>query len=60
MHHHLVTLKQHQKLDLLPNNVEEDNHDLDIAHMNNDQYFGILIPEVHSEQSSSSNFIHTI
>ncbi|GJS22233.1 retrovirus-related pol polyprotein from transposon TNT 1-94 [Tanacetum coccineum] len=31
-----------------------------IAHMGNDQYFGILIPEIHSDQSSSSDSIHTI
>ncbi|GKD03733.1 integrase, catalytic region, zinc finger, CCHC-type containing protein [Tanacetum coccineum] len=31
-----------------------------IAHMDNDPYFGILIPEVPSDQSSSTNSIHTI
>ncbi|GKC48446.1 hypothetical protein Tco_1066168 [Tanacetum coccineum] len=31
-----------------------------IAHMGNDPYFGILIPEVHSDQSSSSDIIYTI
>ncbi|GKE81119.1 hypothetical protein Tco_1551119, partial [Tanacetum coccineum] len=31
-----------------------------IAHMGNDPYFGIQIPEVSSHQSSSSNIIHTI
>ncbi|GJR92002.1 retrovirus-related pol polyprotein from transposon TNT 1-94 [Tanacetum coccineum] len=31
-----------------------------IAHMDNDPYFGIPIPEVPSDQSSSSNSIHTI
>ncbi|GJW65688.1 retrovirus-related pol polyprotein from transposon TNT 1-94 [Tanacetum coccineum] len=25
---------------IIPNDVEEDNHDLDVAHMNNDPYFG--------------------
>ncbi|GJR93367.1 retrovirus-related pol polyprotein from transposon TNT 1-94 [Tanacetum coccineum] len=38
---------------IIPNDVEEDNHDLDVAHMNNDPYFGILIPEAPSDQSSS-------
>ncbi|GKA89904.1 integrase, catalytic region, zinc finger, CCHC-type containing protein [Tanacetum coccineum] len=33
---------------IIPNDVEEDNHDLDVAHMNNDLFFGILIPEVPS------------
>ncbi|GKB44605.1 retrovirus-related pol polyprotein from transposon TNT 1-94, partial [Tanacetum coccineum] len=31
-----------------------------IAHMGNDPYFGILILEIHSDQSSSSDSIHTI
>ncbi|GJW68780.1 hypothetical protein Tco_0123204, partial [Tanacetum coccineum] len=43
-----------------PNDVEEDNHDLDVAHMNNDPFFGIPIPENDSEASSSSNVIPTI
>ncbi|GJS55178.1 putative ribonuclease H-like domain-containing protein [Tanacetum coccineum] len=45
---------------IIPNDVEKDNHDLDVAHMNNDPYFGILIPEVPSDQSSSTDSIHTI
>nr|GEX26237.1 hypothetical protein [Tanacetum cinerariifolium] len=45
---------------IIPNNVEEDNHDLDVAHMNNNPFFGILILEVPSNQSSSTNVIHTI
>ncbi|GKB54801.1 putative ribonuclease H-like domain-containing protein [Tanacetum coccineum] len=45
---------------IIPNDVEEDNHDLDVAHMNNDPYFGILIPEVPSDQSSSMDISHTI
>ncbi|GKF30452.1 retrovirus-related pol polyprotein from transposon TNT 1-94, partial [Tanacetum coccineum] len=40
--------------------VEEDNHDIEVAHMGNDPYFGIPIPEVPSDQSSSSVVIHTI
>ncbi|GKE02872.1 retrovirus-related pol polyprotein from transposon TNT 1-94 [Tanacetum coccineum] len=39
------------------NDVEEDNHDLDVAHMNNDLFFGIPILETHSEASSSSDVI---
>ncbi|GJQ95350.1 retrovirus-related pol polyprotein from transposon TNT 1-94 [Tanacetum coccineum] len=38
----------------------EDNHDLDVVHMNNDPFFGIPIPENDSEASSSSNVIPTI
>ncbi|GJS91996.1 putative ribonuclease H-like domain-containing protein [Tanacetum coccineum] len=45
---------------LIPNDVEEDNHDIEVAHMGNDLYFGILIPEVPSNQSSSTDSIHTI
>ncbi|GJU74894.1 retrovirus-related pol polyprotein from transposon TNT 1-94 [Tanacetum coccineum] len=45
---------------VIPNDVEEDNHDIEVAHMDNDPYFGILIPEVPSDQSSSSDSIHTI
>ncbi|GKD82325.1 retrovirus-related pol polyprotein from transposon TNT 1-94, partial [Tanacetum coccineum] len=40
--------------------VEEENHDLEIAHMNNDSFFGILIPKNDSEASSSSDVIPTI
>ncbi|GKG09285.1 hypothetical protein Tco_0338031 [Tanacetum coccineum] len=31
---------------VIPHDVEEDNHDIEVAHMGNDPYFGILIPEV--------------
>ncbi|GJR25136.1 putative ribonuclease H-like domain-containing protein [Tanacetum coccineum] len=44
---------------VIPNDVKEDNHDIKVAHMGNDPYFGILIPEVPSDQSSSSDSIHT-
>ncbi|GKB16827.1 retrovirus-related pol polyprotein from transposon TNT 1-94 [Tanacetum coccineum] len=45
---------------VIPDDVEEDNHDLDVAHMNNDLFFGIPIPENHSEASSSSDVIPTV
>ncbi|GKB62768.1 retrovirus-related pol polyprotein from transposon TNT 1-94, partial [Tanacetum coccineum] len=45
---------------IIPNDVEEDYHDIKIAHMGNDPYFGIPIPEIHSDQSLSSDSIHTI
>ncbi|GJU82549.1 retrovirus-related pol polyprotein from transposon TNT 1-94 [Tanacetum coccineum] len=38
---------------VIPNDVEEDNHDIEVAHMGNDPYFGIPIPEVSSDLSSS-------
>ncbi|GKB29395.1 hypothetical protein Tco_0868796, partial [Tanacetum coccineum] len=45
---------------IIPNDVEEDNHDIKVALMGNDPYFGIPIPEVPSDQSSSTDSIHTI
>nr|GEZ27984.1 hypothetical protein [Tanacetum cinerariifolium] len=42
---------------IIPNDVEGDNHDLDVAHMNNYSFFGITIPEAPSDQSSSTNII---
>ncbi|GKE04077.1 putative ribonuclease H-like domain-containing protein, partial [Tanacetum coccineum] len=44
----------------VPAVLTEDNHDIEIAHMGNDLYFGIPIPEIPSDQSSSSDSIHTI
>ncbi|GKD55259.1 putative ribonuclease H-like domain-containing protein [Tanacetum coccineum] len=45
---------------IIPNDDEEDTHDIEVAHMGNDPYFGILILEVHYDQSSSSDIIYTI
>ncbi|GJZ22420.1 putative ribonuclease H-like domain-containing protein [Tanacetum coccineum] len=45
---------------VIPNNVEEDNHDLNVAHMNNDPFFGILILENDYEASSSLDVIPTV
>ncbi|GJV83586.1 putative ribonuclease H-like domain-containing protein, partial [Tanacetum coccineum] len=45
---------------IIPNDVEEDNHDIEIVDMGNDSYFGIPIPEIPSDQSSSSDSIHII
>ncbi|GJT14385.1 retrovirus-related pol polyprotein from transposon TNT 1-94 [Tanacetum coccineum] len=42
------------------NDVEEDNHNIEVAHMGNDPYFGVPIPKIPSDQSSSSGSIHTI
>ncbi|GKB54115.1 retrovirus-related pol polyprotein from transposon TNT 1-94 [Tanacetum coccineum] len=42
---------------VIPNDVEEDNHVIEVAHMGNDQYFGI---PSNSDQSSSTDSIHTI
>ncbi|GKA00227.1 putative ribonuclease H-like domain-containing protein [Tanacetum coccineum] len=51
---------QETQTPIISHNVEEDNHDIEVAHMGNDPYFGIPIPEVTSDQSSSSDVIHTI
>ncbi|GJR38180.1 retrovirus-related pol polyprotein from transposon TNT 1-94 [Tanacetum coccineum] len=51
---------QETQTPIISHNVEEDNHDIEVAHMGNDPYFGIPIPEVTSDQSSSSEVIHTI
>ncbi|GJW71461.1 hypothetical protein Tco_0128378 [Tanacetum coccineum] len=45
---------------VIPNDVEEDNHDIEVAHMGNDPYFGVPILEIPSDQPSSSDSIHTI
>ncbi|GJU07823.1 hypothetical protein Tco_1124253 [Tanacetum coccineum] len=45
---------------VIPNDVEEDNHNIKVAHMGHDPYFGVPIPEIPSVQSSSSDSIHTI
>ncbi|GKC89415.1 hypothetical protein Tco_1150064, partial [Tanacetum coccineum] len=44
---------------ILPNDVKEDYHDLDVAHMNNDPFFSITILENDSE-ASSSDIIPTV
>ncbi|GKA43760.1 hypothetical protein Tco_0736484 [Tanacetum coccineum] len=42
---------------VIPNDVEEDNHDLGVAYMNNDPFFGIPIPINDFTASLSSNVI---
>ncbi|GKC23380.1 retrovirus-related pol polyprotein from transposon TNT 1-94 [Tanacetum coccineum] len=61
MHHHLVTLKHkpENSYPYLLKDVEEDNHDLDVSHMNNDPFFGITIHE-NDSKSSSSDVIPTV
>ncbi|GJZ78359.1 retrovirus-related pol polyprotein from transposon TNT 1-94 [Tanacetum coccineum] len=45
---------------VISNDVEEENHNLIVAHMNNDPFFCILIPENNTKASSSSDVIPTI
>ncbi|GKB72584.1 retrovirus-related pol polyprotein from transposon TNT 1-94 [Tanacetum coccineum] len=40
--------------------IDQDAPSPNVAHMDNDPYFGISIPEVPSDQSSSTDSIHTI
>nr|GEV45537.1 retrovirus-related Pol polyprotein from transposon TNT 1-94 [Tanacetum cinerariifolium] len=45
---------------VIPHDVEEDNHDVEVVHMVNDSLFGMPIPEVASDQYSSTDSIHTV
>nr|GFA92704.1 hypothetical protein [Tanacetum cinerariifolium] len=45
---------------VIPQDVEEDNHDIEVAHIKNDPLFGMPIPKVTSDQSSSMVQPHTI
>nr|GEV62325.1 retrovirus-related Pol polyprotein from transposon TNT 1-94 [Tanacetum cinerariifolium] len=45
---------------IIPGDVKDDTHDLDVAYMNNNLFFGILILEFSSGQSSSTDPIHTV
>nr|GEV56143.1 integrase, catalytic region, zinc finger, CCHC-type, peptidase aspartic, catalytic [Tanacetum cinerariifolium] len=45
---------------IIPQDVEEDIHDIEVAHMENDPLFGIPIPEVTSAQTSSTVSPHKI
>ncbi|GKA34963.1 retrovirus-related pol polyprotein from transposon TNT 1-94, partial [Tanacetum coccineum] len=42
-----------------PIELTNELHDLEVAHMSNDPYFGIPIPKIVFEESSSSDVIHT-
>ncbi|GJV21457.1 retrovirus-related pol polyprotein from transposon TNT 1-94 [Tanacetum coccineum] len=57
---HEVVAHEHGCNNCTPSYNYKDNHDIEVAHMGNDPYFGIPIPEVTSDQSSSSDVIHTI
>nr|GEZ85417.1 retrovirus-related Pol polyprotein from transposon TNT 1-94 [Tanacetum cinerariifolium] len=45
---------------VIPQDVEEDNHDIEVAHIRNDPLFGVPILEVTSAQSSSMVSPHLI
>nr|GEU36139.1 integrase, catalytic region, zinc finger, CCHC-type, peptidase aspartic, catalytic [Tanacetum cinerariifolium] len=45
---------------VIPQDIEEDNLDIKVAHMGNDPLFGVPIPEFTSAQSSSTVSSHSI
>nr|GFB47726.1 hypothetical protein [Tanacetum cinerariifolium] len=45
---------------VIPQDVEEDIHDIEVAHIGNYPLFGVRIPEVTSDNSSSTVSPHTI
>ncbi|GKF91635.1 hypothetical protein Tco_0275336, partial [Tanacetum coccineum] len=45
---------------IISNDVEEENHDLDVAYMYNDPFFGIPIPKNNFDASSSLDVIPTV
>ncbi|GJR52178.1 retrovirus-related pol polyprotein from transposon TNT 1-94 [Tanacetum coccineum] len=44
---------------VIPSGVEEEFHDIKVAHLDNDPFFGVLIPEPNSKESSSRDVIPT-
>ncbi|GKC85227.1 hypothetical protein Tco_1140944, partial [Tanacetum coccineum] len=45
---------------VIPNDVEEDNHNIEVAHMGNDLYFGIPIPETYKDALTQSCWIEAM
>ncbi|GKE35800.1 retrovirus-related pol polyprotein from transposon TNT 1-94 [Tanacetum coccineum] len=50
---------QQSQSHVIPLSAKEETHNLEVAHISNDPYFGILIPKTVSEESSSSDVIPT-
>ncbi|GJY57268.1 retrovirus-related pol polyprotein from transposon TNT 1-94 [Tanacetum coccineum] len=44
---------------VIPSGVEEQFHDIEVAHLDNDPFFDVLIPEPNSKESSSRDVIPT-
>ncbi|GJW96518.1 retrovirus-related pol polyprotein from transposon TNT 1-94 [Tanacetum coccineum] len=42
---------------VIPLDVEEEDHDIEVAHMNNNSSFGVLIPKPSSKESSSQELV---
>nr|GEV20179.1 Gag-Pol polyprotein [Tanacetum cinerariifolium] len=51
---------QESQSQVIPFGVEEENHAIKVAHMDNDPYFGLLIPEPSSKELSSRIVVPTI
>nr|GEU90078.1 retrovirus-related Pol polyprotein from transposon TNT 1-94 [Tanacetum cinerariifolium] len=45
---------------VIPNDVEEDTHDIEVSHRGNNSFFGMPILEVASDQSSLTDSTHVI
>nr|GEW70696.1 hypothetical protein [Tanacetum cinerariifolium] len=58
--HETSVARSPQQNDGVKRYVEEDNHDIEVAHMGNDPLFGVPILEVTSPQSSSTVSPHSI
>ncbi|GJW04576.1 retrovirus-related pol polyprotein from transposon TNT 1-94 [Tanacetum coccineum] len=58
MHHHRVNSQTTPDTQppVIPNDVEEDNHDIKVAHMGNDPYFSIPILEIEAMQEELNEF----
>nr|GFD55769.1 hypothetical protein [Tanacetum cinerariifolium] len=48
------TIPTETQSSIIPQDVRDDNLDIEVAHIGSDPLFGIPIPEVNSEQSTTS------
>nr|GEX67040.1 hypothetical protein [Tanacetum cinerariifolium] len=59
-----LTLVDQDAPSVIPHGAKEADHDIGVAHMDNNPYFGILIPEPSSKESSSQvvipNNVHSV
>nr|GFC67145.1 hypothetical protein [Tanacetum cinerariifolium] len=45
---------------VIPNDIKEDNHDIEVTHIGNNPFFGMPILEIDYDQSLSTDSTHTI
>ncbi|GJV41952.1 retrotransposon protein, putative, unclassified [Tanacetum coccineum] len=50
---------QESQSPVIPSGVEEQFHNIEVAHSDNDPFFGVPVPELNSKEYSSSNVIPT-